>query len=103
MALFPSAIGPKPHGQDILIPEPNGNMEYSYHPIHSDMNFVAGDDAYKPEDDQPIFFRQAELNDLTRGLNLSKTFAQLSGSRLKEKHRLTRRTTFYWYRDRERE
>ena len=68
------------------------------------MNLVAGDDAYKPEeDDQPVPLTQAQLNDLTRYLNLSKESAQLLGSLLKEKHFLVPGTTFYSYRDRERE
>ena len=71
---------------------------------HNDMSVVAGDDAYKPEEnDQPVLLTQAELNDLTRDLILSKESAQLLGSHLKQKHSLTPGTTFYWYRDSERE
>ena len=37
------------------------------------MNVAAGDDAYKPEeDDQPVTLTQAVLNDLIRDLSLSK-------------------------------
>lgn len=69
-----------------------------------DMTIVAEDDAYKPnEDDQPVRLTQAELNDLTQDLNLSKDSAQLLGSCLKEKHLLASGTMFYWYRDHERE
>ena len=51
------------------------------------MTVVAGDDAYKPEEDnQPVPLTQAELNDLIRDLNLSWEFSQLLGSYLKEKH-----------------
>lgn len=86
----PSAIRPIPHGPDLPVPEPDGNMEYSSDSEHS---VVAGDDAYKPEEyDQPV---QAELNDLTQDLNLSKESAQLLGSCLKEKHLLAPETTFY--------
>ena len=68
------------------------------------MTVVAGNDACKPEeDDQPVPVTQAELDDLTRDLNLSKESVQLQGSGLKEKHLLAPGTTFYWYRDRERE
>ena len=42
-------------------------------------------DAYKPEDDQLVLFTQAELNGLTRDINLSKESAQLLASHLKEK------------------
>ena len=51
------------------------------------MTVVAGDDTYKlEEDDQPVLWIQAEFNNLTRDLNLSKESAQLLGSCLKEKH-----------------
>ena len=60
------------------------------------MLVVAGDDAYKPEeDDFPVPLTQAELNNLTRDLNLSNESAQLLGSHLKEKHLLAPGTTFY--------
>ena len=68
------------------------------------MTVVAGDDAYKSEqDNQQKPLTQAELNDLTRDLNLSKESAQLLGWCLKEKHLLAPGTTFYLYRNRERE
>ena len=67
------------------------------------MTFVAEEDAYKPEeDDQPVPLTQAELNDLTQDLNLSKESAQLLGSCLKE-NLLAPGTTFDWYQDCERE
>ena len=43
------------------------------------MTYVPGNDAYEPEDDQPVPLTQAELNDLARALNLSKESAQLLG------------------------
>ena len=46
---------------------------------------------------------QAELNDPTQDLNLSKESAQLLGSPLREKHLLAPGATFYWYREHERE
>ncbi|KAF2357548.1 hypothetical protein FHG87_011689 [Trinorchestia longiramus] len=49
------------------------------------------------EDDQPVPLTQAELNDLTRDLNLSTESAQLLDSRLREKCLLVPGTTFYWY------
>ena len=47
----PSAIRPIPHGPDFPVPEPDVNMEYSSNSEHSDMTVVAGNDAYKPEED----------------------------------------------------
>ena len=69
-----------PHGIDFAVPESDGNIEYSSDSEHSDMAVVAGDDAYKPEeDDQPISLTQAELNNLKLDLNLLKESTQLLG------------------------
>ena len=60
-----SAIRPIFQGPDLLVTEPDDNMEYSSDSKHSDI-VVAGDDTYKPEeDDQPALLTQAELNNLT--------------------------------------
>ena len=100
----PTVIRPIPDGQDLPVPEPDGSMEYSSDSEHRDRAAVAGDDAYKPEDDdRPLPLTQAELNDLTRDLNLSKESAQLLRSRRKEKRLLAQGTTFYWYQDRVKE
>ena len=59
-----SVIRPIPHGQDILVPEPDVNMEYRSDSEHRDMTVVAGDDASKPEEeDQPVTLIQAGLSD----------------------------------------
>ena len=72
----PAAIRPIPHSPDLSAPEPDGKIEYSSDSEHSDMIIIAGDDAYKLEnDDQFVPLRQAGLNE----------FAQLLGSRLKRK------------------
>ena len=61
-----SAIRSIPHGPDLLVPEPDGNMEYSTNFKHSDMTVVDEDDVYKPEeDDRPETLTQAVLKDLT--------------------------------------
>ena len=53
-------------------------MEYSSDSEHGDMTVVAGNDVYKPEeDDQQVALNETELNDLMRDLNLSKESAQL--------------------------
>ena len=78
-------------------------MEYCSDSEHSDITVVSGDDSHKPEDDQPVFLTQAELNVLTWDLNFSKESTQLLGSHLKEKHLLAPWTTFYWYQDHKRE
>ena len=55
------------------------------------------------DDDNPVsrVFNQAELNDLSRDLCLSKESAQLLGSRLSEKNLLAPNTTFAWFRNRD--
>ena len=69
----PSVIRPIPHGPDLPVSEPDGNMQYSSDYEHSDMTVVGGDDAHKPEEnDQTVSLTQAELNNQTRDLNLSK-------------------------------
>ena len=79
------------HGLDLLVSEPDDNLEYSSDSERSDMTVVAGDDAYKPEeDDQSVPLTLAELNDLTKDLNLSKELAQLLGLCFKEKYVGTR-------------
>ena len=93
-----------PNGPDLPVPEPDANMEYSSDSEHSHMAVLAGDDSYQlEEDDQPVNLTQAEFNPLTRDLNLSKESAQLLGSPFSDKHLLPSGTTFYLYRDRERE
>ena len=50
----PSALRPIPHGPDFPVPEPNANMEYRYDSQRSDMIFIAGDDACKPDEDKQL-------------------------------------------------
>lgn len=101
----PSAMRPVPHGPGIPIPAPPDKLE-SLSDSGEDVDEM--DDAsatYEPtaEADKPKPLKQAELNDLTRDLCLSKESAQLLGSRLRENHLLDPATTFYWYRSREQE
>ncbi|KAK3869726.1 hypothetical protein Pcinc_024954 [Petrolisthes cinctipes] len=99
----PSAIKPVLHGPEVPIPEPDIIRESSSNPESSDSANSDESGAYKPvDDDQPMPLIQAELNDRTRDLNLSKESAQLLGSRIRKKCLLAPET-FYWYRDRERE
>uniref|UniRef100_UPI00358FB395 uncharacterized protein n=1 Tax=Myxine glutinosa TaxID=7769 RepID=UPI00358FB395 len=101
----PSAIKPVPHGPGIPIPAPPENCRHSA--SDSDEQMEDGDisGTYQPtgETSQPKLFSQAELNDLTRDLCLSKESAQLLGSRLRESRLLAPETTFSWYRSREEE
>lgn len=98
----PSAIKPVPHGPGVSIPSPPTNITSSSD-SSEDMDIVDETAAYVPttSTSEPKPLNQAELNDLTRDLCLSKESAQLLGSRLKENHLLAPSTTFYWYRNRE--
>ena len=63
----PFAISPIPHSQDLPVPEPNGNMENSSDSVCSDMAAVAGNDAYKPEeDDLPLDTSRTQRPDTRR-------------------------------------
>ncbi|XP_071521423.1 uncharacterized protein [Panulirus ornatus] len=101
----PSAIIiTSPHGPGVSVPEPDVNMELL---SKSEAGDVTGEDksgTFKPEEeDQPVPLSPAELNDLTRDLNLSKESAQLLGSHLGEKHLVALKTTFFWYRNHKKE
>ena len=55
-----SDIRPIPHGPDLPVSEPDGNMEYISDSENSDMTIVAGDDAYKLEENiLPVPLTQA--------------------------------------------
>ena len=98
-----SAIRPVPHSDDIPVPTPPLEMQSS---LDSESERSESDtEQYQSEmlNDSPELFSQAQLNDLTRELNLSKEAAQLLASRLKEKNLLQKHTTFAWYRHREKE
>ena len=49
-----SAIRPIPHGPDVPVPKPDGNIKYSSDSEHSNMTVVAGVDAYNPEEDNQL-------------------------------------------------
>src|ERR1700749_3556675 len=91
----PSAIKPVPHGTEIPIPTPPDNLDSSSDSCE-EMDVMDNSATYEPAADatQAKPLNQAELNDLTRDLCLSKESAQLLGSRLKENHLLSPGTTF---------
>lgn len=99
---IPSAIKPLPHGPDVPVPKPPDNVT-SPSTSSEETDDSDASTATIQEEKRPKLLAQAELNDLTRDLGLSKESAQLLGSRLRENNLLTAGTTFFWYRDRERE
>jgi hypothetical protein len=100
----PSAIKPVPHGPEVPIPVPPSSLDSSSDSCE-DMDVMDKSATYEPtagtHESKP--FNQAELNDLTRDLCLSKESAQLLASRLRENHLLAPETKYYWYRSREEE
>ena len=104
MSNTPTFLLPINHDPGIPVPEPDGNKEYSSDSKHFVRTVVAGVDVFKLEvGDQPVPLTLAELNDVTRDLNILKEYIEVLNSRLKEKPLLAPGTTFYWYRDRVRE
>ena len=101
---IPSAIRPVPHGPSLPVPKPDVAIKSSSE-SESDNTYdrTEGVEYWSEENDRPLPLTQADLNDLTRDLNLSKESSQLLSSRLREEHLLASETTFYWYRERERE
>ena len=74
-------------------------MESSSESESDNTSHRAEGEEYMPEKNhQPVPLTQADLNDLTWDVNLSKESAQLLGSRLRENNLLAPGTTFYWYR-----
>ena len=73
-------------------------MDSSSDSEHNGLTSVSRNDPYNPEEDeQPVFWTQVELKDLTRDLNLSKESTQQQGSHIKEKNLLAPGTKFYKY------
>lgn len=104
---IPSARRPVPHGEEIPIPIHRSLQSFSSSSSESQGNENISDSEFniisEIDSDQPKLFSQVELNDLVRDLGLSKERSELLGSRLKEKNLLDPNTTFYWYRNREKE
>ena len=90
---IPSALRPVPHGKGLPVPDPptniptefsddddaNQNVEASEPSTSEDVTFLS-----TAVDDNPHQISQNELNDLVRDLGLSKSKAELLGSRLQQ-------------------
>jgi len=102
---LPSARRPVPHSEEVPIPALPENLDTfqesdeEYEEMDTSTSFMPSTSKFN----QPVSFNQAQLNDLTRDLGLSKESAQLLGSRLKENNLLSPETTYYWYRSRDEE
>ena len=102
----PSVIKSIPHGPGI--PISNSARDFSEFEFSSTTdNDENANDLWdqptcdKPNYKQPNLLTQAQLNDLTRDLYLSKKSAQLFEFRLRKNNLLAPQTTFYWYRNRD--
>ena len=92
-----------PHCDEIPVPNPPAELQNS---SKYESEIIASDAEYCQEEisnGSSKLFSLAELNDLTRELNLVKETAQILRSRLKEKNLVEKDTTFAWYRHREKE
>ena len=101
-----SAIKPLPHGPEIPIPNPPPDFS-EFESLSSTDNDESLNDLWdQPTYDEPNYkqtnlLTQAQLNDLTRDLYLSKESAKLLESRLRENNLLVPQITFYWNRNRD--
>jgi hypothetical protein len=93
-----------PHGPDDPISAPPAQLE-DVESSSSSESTATDDVDFSPdnEDRTPQLFTQIELNDLVRDLGLAKEKSEILGPRLKGKNLLAPRTTFYWFRNREKE
>lgn len=98
----PSAIKPVPHGPAVPVRNPPKDL-FEFEFLSSTDTDESTEDLWNQHSSskQPKLLSQAQLNDLTRDLYLSKESAQLLGSRLRENNLLAPETTFYWYRNRD--
>lgn len=94
----PSIQFPKPHSENVPIPEFPEQINAEYEDDFMALNLEEGASSsslseyspsvYAGEPNHPILMDQAFLNDLIRDLHLSKQLAELLGSRLQERHLL---------------
>jgi len=102
---LPSAMRPVPHSEDLTIPHPAAHLT-----LEDESEHVAATEIPNEERDDPTFetstsscephlLTQGELNDLVRDLKLSKTQAELLGSRLKGWNLLQRDTKVCFFRN----
>ena len=99
---IPSARNPVTHGPEIpvsSVPKDIDIAEDSGTELE-DMDTSTSYQPPIPDKNKPVTLSQAQLNDLTRNLGLSKESAQLLGSRLIGSNLLASGTTCFWYRKR---
>ena len=95
----PFAIRSIPHWKDLLVADSDGNMNYNSDSEHSNMTFVAGDDAYKPKR-----VHQSNTIDTSRSHQTdteSKTFKRVCSAAVltSKKDLITLGHTLNWYQE----
>ena len=100
-----SAIRPIPHSADLPSPLVTSLPELVDEPVSSTSEGSSFEDnCYNPlADKSPILITPPFLNDSVRDLNLPKESAELLGSRLQYNNLLALNTTYFWYRQREKD
>ena len=97
----PFARRPSPHSHEVPIPTFHQRPELEDGQCssdqYSDNNLNEGDGDYEGMSSVPQRFRQEELNDLVKDLNLSKAASELLASRLNNKILLERGTKITYY------
>jgi hypothetical protein len=104
---LPSAVRPVLHSQDLEVPKPpekwtidDDNNDDEPVPMEQDIS----DPDFQPStSDEPHLISQGDLNNLVRDLNLSKSQAELLGSRLQGWNLLQKNTNIliFWYRQKD--
>ena len=92
----PSAIRPVPHSETLPIPVPPKSFEETDSSSSDDSNkpSKSSDSTYEPSTTRnvPQLFKQSDLDDLVRDLNLGKKQAKILGSRLQQRNMLAEST-----------
>ena len=105
-----SARLPVPHCEEVPVPEfsdlPDISMGYDEFQFHKEVESSASDSVrsvFESSSSVPEQFKQEEVSDLVRDLNLSKEAAEILASRLKDKNCLRTGASITLYRTREKE
>ena len=84
---MPSSIAPVPHSSELLLPKPPSNKAPEDSAVSQDMEEDSDEEfniSHPDRNSEPHFPCQQELDDLVRGMGLTKSNAKLLTSRWKE-------------------
>ena len=101
-----SARLPVPHCEEVPVPEFVPDIPMGYDEFHEEVESSASDSVgsvFESSSSVPKQFKQEEVSDLVRDLNLSKEAAEILASRLKDKNCLRTGASITFYRTREKE